>query len=362
MGASAATAPPAGDGWIWGMDFTTLGDDVSIPPLKGTASGWTIDGAQTNSFLAGGHYDGQSSYHALLSLSDPAHVMAGNGTYAQDDMWLYLDSEFVDGDGPWGSDWKVGYSSRMVFTCSTAEWSQSTTQVVTSSGGVSSSSGRNASRTGLSALVNARTVCPYVVGVEAVIDVYAADGTPVTHLAKWGSVGSTAGPGLPGTGGTGGTGGTPPNDGTDFATVCSEGDAVLVPLSFQWMGHYMGCLFTPTKGFDQSGAVASAWTDGTAGQLMTMMGTLGTSFNVSETCGVILGERSNDPTSPLDKSPFGGNFRIDTCSWNDWAGGMKTFLMYAIYIFGGFWLIKFLVQSVVGILNRKSASPLEDNE
>jgi hypothetical protein len=124
-----------------------------------------------------------------------------------------------------------------------------------------------------------------------------------------------------------------------------------IPRLVQWwedtFRHYARCLFVPVNGFDREGKVAASWEGSSANAVVAPLITAGESLSVGESCGVIV--------------PGGWgimpSFSIDSCSWS-WAGQIKTVLALAVGLIGAIFILRFVVNTITGVLNRKTPSPL----
>lgn len=112
--------------------------------------------------------------------------------------------------------------------------------------------------------------------------------------------------------------------------------------------YYVECLFVPKGGWDNQGAISTAWDESIAGDIVAMVGQFGTAFSVAGSCGVI-----------WDASTVLGGVVVDTCSWG-WAAGTRLMLGLGIIIGFGVWAIRFYLRSVTGLVNRKVEAPFED--
>jgi len=138
-------------------------------------------------------------------------------------------------------------------------------------------------------------------------------------------------------------------DGTDFAEVCLPipEDAIPEWLTLDWllpwMGHFIGCLFTPVGGLDSGGWIAAAWANGPAGQLGDAFADLSAALEVDGGCGVL-----------VDADVMGSPLVIDTCEWT-WAGLGRTLLHWTILIFGCISVALFIFRTILSPIIRTRA-------
>ena len=148
----------------------------------------------------------------------------------------------------------------------------------------------------------------------------------------------------------------PPSDPTSFSQVCGSPPA-LAWGDFSWVaatiGYYSNCLFNPQGGWDRQGVIANSFGSGTtaSGQIQTALAGLNTAFAIPETCGAIV------DTGTMRVLP---HMAINTCDWS-WAPPMKTFVTWAVYLLGGFYLLRMVVAVALSFVNRKVINPLDED-
>lgn len=140
-------------------------------------------------------------------------------------------------------------------------------------------------------------------------------------------------------------------DYTDFDTVCANPPEAAW-LDFTWLprfiGHYVHCIFVPQGGWDSSGKLGIAWSTGVAGDVTQVVDELAASFTFSETCGVLV----NGSSTPI------ASFVIDSCSWSSWGAPMHLALALFAWVGFGIWAATFVLQTLAGVVNRKSPTPI----
>lgn len=147
-----------------------------------------------------------------------------------------------------------------------------------------------------------------------------------------------------------------PPDELTFEQACANAPATDI-LNWSWLGpwvaHYARCMFVPPQGWDHNSSIQSAWDDGTPGQVTGAVLTIVDTFNFNESCGMLMGTGTAAEILP--------NLNIDTCSWT-WGYPLKPWVAAAIIAAGGWWVIRFYLRSIVGVVNRKTVTPLDSEK
>ena len=141
-------------------------------------------------------------------------------------------------------------------------------------------------------------------------------------------------------------------DPVDFARVCAGAPSVEW-LSFAWVGptvgHYAQCLFRPLGGWDDDGVLAESLNGSAISQVGTAVTSAVESFRVAPSCGPLI-------TAPPDS--ILGAFSLSTCDWNSWAGLLRTSLYWLVIVSVTLWAIKYFLDGLESILDRKGTSPV----
>lgn len=152
----------------------------------------------------------------------------------------------------------------------------------------------------------------------------------------------------------------------DFDSVCAGAPdfespgwdvAQYVPAFVGWVtgaiGHYAHCLFYPQGGWDRDGLISDELEASGAGQLEDAAIELVGAFEYGQSCGTIID--LGDGAEVFD----GGT--IDTCEWTDWAVPMRAVFAAALWIGFAFWLVRFVIRTVLGVFSRQGVpDPLEE--
>jgi hypothetical protein len=140
-------------------------------------------------------------------------------------------------------------------------------------------------------------------------------------------------------------------DYADFGSMCGDPPPVAW-LDFTWLpsfiGYYEHCLFIPQGGWDWHGEIPSVWEHSAAGQLLGVMTSIGDSFSIPATCGIVL-----DASSTVLSS-----LQLDTCSWASWAAPVKSILGLGMSVAFGLWALSFVVQCVLSLFGGTPARPM----
>lgn len=142
-------------------------------------------------------------------------------------------------------------------------------------------------------------------------------------------------------------------DGTDPAQVCGNAPTpIWLDLGWlnKWIFYMAQCLFRPANGFDRGQWVTNTWEAGPAGDIQASLQRAGGAFVIGEECGMVL---NTGGTGPIP------GFTIDTCGWNQFSF-LKVIIAGASTMLFAWWLFFFIVQCIVGVLNRHSPNPVED--
>lgn len=152
-------------------------------------------------------------------------------------------------------------------------------------------------------------------------------------------------------------------DPTDFGSVCGNPPAYVppgwaefgdwVPSLVGWIGsaigYYADCLFNPRGGWDPAGVLPAAWSESSYGEVTTVLATAAESFTFGETCGALF---------EVEGGVLDG-FGVNTCAWSEWAGPLRAFITLAVWILFGIWALWFVIQTITGVVNRKSPNPID---
>lgn len=140
-----------------------------------------------------------------------------------------------------------------------------------------------------------------------------------------------------------------PPTAAELAAVCDN------PPALEWgdwgwlgafVGHYAECLFNPVGGWDWDGQISGAWNGSAAGEISSLIGSVGSAVEPVGSCGVIM-----DATGTVVPAV------INTCSWS-WAAPFKTFLYWAILGVSGIGLIYFIGNTIIGVLFGKPSEAI----
>lgn len=146
----------------------------------------------------------------------------------------------------------------------------------------------------------------------------------------------------------------PDTDGTNFEQVCGNPPA-MEWLSWSWVpptiGHYTRCLFQPANGWDRGGDISAAYEDSALSAIAASVDEAAHAFDIPETCGRISGSGSG----------IWSSVDLNTCNW-DWAGQLKTFIGWAVVLYGGYSILLFVIRTITGVVNRKSVEPVEADD
>lgn len=142
-------------------------------------------------------------------------------------------------------------------------------------------------------------------------------------------------------------------DGTNYEVVCGNPPEAAW-LDWSWIaptiGHYARCLFQPVNGFDRFGEVEHSFWGSPIAAVAGGFEAAVHSFETTGGCGVIV---SSPPTSVM------GAFTVSTCSWSEWAPPIRFALGVFVSIWFGWWALQFFARSLVGLLDRKTVTPVD---
>lgn len=142
-------------------------------------------------------------------------------------------------------------------------------------------------------------------------------------------------------------------DGSSFAAVCAYAP-VLAWGDWGWLkdfvGHYARCLTVPVNGWDRESRIGPAWEQGAGGEITGQLRQLGTTIDIAETCGNLV--EGNGTWDGLD---------INTCTWSSWAGTLKFVIHTGVLVAGAFFIVSFVTRTLLGVVTRKTPSPIVDD-
>lgn len=144
-------------------------------------------------------------------------------------------------------------------------------------------------------------------------------------------------------------------DGSQMSVACPSVPAIPTEW-WLWLpeavGYYAVCLFNPLNGFDRLKWVQKAWEGGAGGSVGGALSAVAAGFHISSACGVIV---STAGIPVLAKAM--PNFTVDTCGWT-WAAGFKNALGIFLTLMSAYWMLGFVVSTVIGLLNRRTRNPI----
>lgn len=380
--ASARTSPPPGSGWKWGIAPSALPTSCSNDWGTPTTGGWDERQWISDGTIAANTASPPPAIRALvLEFGEPCYVA---GAFTSSIRWGMVEGQMSYGSAGTppsvGSEIYIGASAAhpasehlTYLRCQSSEWATTYTDVyMTTSGGwflgglsfgdgaVHNTSGHNWAWDPSASCAYIReihlSVCPLSgfsqTGGTCVPAIWSAersfkgvlyeDDPPEEAICKVHPEHPDCVYVLP----------PETIDGTDFDTVCAYAP-VFGWGDWNWLkdfvGHYARCLFQPVNGFDREGSVGLAWEDSPASELNTDMASIAGSVDVTEACGMLFN------TGSWSVMP---DFGVNTCTWGSWGGPLKTFLSAVVTIFGGIWLIWLTVNTIVGVLNKRTDNPL----
>lgn len=144
-------------------------------------------------------------------------------------------------------------------------------------------------------------------------------------------------------------------DGTDPNQVCGNAPTpIWLDLGWlnKWIFYMAQCLFRPANGFDRGQWVSTAWSQGAGGTISASLNSVSHAFSIAESCGVILNTGGSGPIP---------NFSINTCSWSAWSS-VKTVIGIGVSALFAFWLIRFLLGTIIGVVNRRTTNPIAGDD
>jgi len=149
--------------------------------------------------------------------------------------------------------------------------------------------------------------------------------------------------------------GNPDNvDGSSFSQVCAYAP-VFTWGDWSWLkdfvGHYARCLTVPINGWDRENEIGPAWEKGAGGEISGQLTQLGNQIAIAETCG-----------SLMQGTGSWAALSINTCSWNSWGGTLKGVLSIGVLMAGGFFIVGFVVRTILGVVSRKTPSPIAGDD
>lgn len=146
----------------------------------------------------------------------------------------------------------------------------------------------------------------------------------------------------------------PVRDGSNFDEACADAPTVAWndwSNLGAWIGHYARCLFVPLNGFDRGGWVASAWDQSAGGALATLAAEVASALTWTDSCGVLF---SGDAG--------GFDLELDTCSWMEWSGPVRTIFGAGVVLMGGWFIAMQVMGTVLSVVNKRVQNPLKGDD
>lgn len=142
-------------------------------------------------------------------------------------------------------------------------------------------------------------------------------------------------------------------DYSTYADACPDPPAPAW-LDFSWLPEFVAyhatCLFLPQGGGDSQGKMRAAVEGSSIGEIGQLFDEAAAAFTFSGSCGVI-----------LDASATPMNFVLNTCDLEGMSA-IKPYLSAGMWILFGLWAINWVANTLIGIVNKKTLSPITDGD
>lgn len=139
-------------------------------------------------------------------------------------------------------------------------------------------------------------------------------------------------------------------DGTDWDTACGANWPHGGGLP-EIVGHLAVCLFKPLNGWDANGDIARAIESSAIGELGQLIEAGASELTFAPGCGLL-----------VDDEDGMTGLALDTCSWQDWAPTVYNVIYWGLLLGFLYWAIRFLVDTTLSVVNRRTPNPAGEGE